>query len=143
MSTALPDMVADLNVCPLADACLITGISLTGGCEQGTDFAWIGTAYSLAATALIPLVSGLSALFGRQKVVLIAIALFAIGSAVTGAAPNMEAAIAGRAIQGAGGGAILVLAEIVIVDLVPLAKRGAYYGILGAYVTPSLTVRLR
>lgn len=43
----------------------------------------------------------------------------------------MSAAIAGRAIQGAGGGAILVLSELIVVDLVPLSKRGAYFGVLG------------
>lgn len=57
---------------------------------------------------------------------------FAVGSAVTGAAPSMSVAILGRLIQGVGGGGILTMSDIVLVDLIPLADRGAFYGVLGS-----------
>ena len=56
-----------------------------------------------------------------------AIALFALGSALCGAAQGTAMMIAGRAIAGIGGGAILGLCDILVADLVPLAKRGIYY----------------
>jgi MFS family permease len=63
---------------------------------------------------------------------LTSLVIFAIGSAICGAAPNMSALIAGRAIQGIGGGGILTLTDIIVADLVPLADRGPYLGIVGA-----------
>jgi len=61
-----------------------------------------------------------------------AILLFALGSALTGAAQSMAMVIGGRSVQGVGGGAILTMVEIIVCDLVPLAERGAYFGIIGA-----------
>ena len=63
---------------------------------------------------------------------LASLVVFGIGSALTGAATGMSMAIAGRAIQGIGGGGILTMSEIIITDLVPLAQRGAFYGLFGA-----------
>ena len=60
-----------------------------------------------------------------------AILIFALGSALCGASQNVTMLIAGRTIQGAGGGAILTVCEILVVDLVPIAERGLYFGILG------------
>ncbi|TCD60225.1 hypothetical protein EIP91_010533 [Steccherinum ochraceum] len=110
VSTALPTITADLN---------------------GADkFVWIGSAYSLASTAILPLSGGLANIFGRKPIMLISIALFSIGSALSGAAQNMNMLIAARTIQGIGGGGILNLTELIVADLVPLAHRGLYQGLL-------------
>ncbi|BGO95553.1 hypothetical protein NBRC10512_007811 [Rhodotorula toruloides] len=99
---------------------------------KSADYSWIGSAYALTSTALIPWTGGLANIFGRRPVLVAALLLFALGSALTGAAQSMAMAIAGRSIQGIGGGAILTMAEIIVIDLVPLAERGSYMGILGA-----------
>ncbi|GAA6054816.1 putative Vacuolar basic amino acid transporter 5 (putative) [Rhodotorula toruloides] len=99
---------------------------------KSADYAWIGSAYALTSTALIPWTGGLANIFGRRPVLVGALLFFALGSALTGAAQSMAMAIAGRSIQGIGGGAILTMAEIIVIDLVPLAERGSYMGILGA-----------
>ncbi|KAG9044555.1 hypothetical protein FS837_007960 [Tulasnella sp. UAMH 9824] len=111
VSTALPTIAQDLN---------------------GSDFAWVGSAFALGSTAILPLVGGLAQIFGRRPVVLGSIAFFALGSGLCGGAKKMDMLIAGRAIQGVGGGGILAMAEIVIADLVPLNERGNYMGIIGA-----------
>ena len=98
----------------------------------------------------------LADIFGRQRVLLVAIVLFAAGSAVTGAADTMGKIIIGRsksalgctrcpcvrrtlmdhglraAIQGVGSGAIQVLVAIVTADLIPLKERGFFQSITGA-----------
>lgn len=43
----------------------------------------------------------------------------------------MEMMVSGRSIAGIGGGGILASVEIVVADLVPLAERGLFFGILG------------
>ncbi|KAH6890857.1 Mfs1.1 [Coprinopsis sp. MPI-PUGE-AT-0042] len=98
---------------------------------QGSDFSWIGTAYALSSTAFLPMSGGLAQIIGRRPSFVIALAFFALGSALCGAAQSMNWLIAARAIQGVGGGAIISLASIVISDMVTLAERGTYNGILG------------
>ncbi|KAG8939282.1 hypothetical protein FRC04_006722 [Tulasnella sp. 424] len=99
---------------------------------DGSEFVWVGSAYALGSTAILPLVGGLAQIFGRRPVVLGSIAFFALGSGLCGGAQNMNMLIAGRAIQGVGGGGILAMTEIVVADLIPLSERGNYMGISGA-----------
>ncbi|KAH9858981.1 iron permease [Lenzites betulinus] len=109
ISTALPTIVSHLN---------------------GTDFIWAGSAYTIASTAVIPLVGNLVSGFGRKPVLLSFILVFAFGSAIAGAAQNMDMLIAGRAIQGFGGGGCISITEIIYADMVPLPERGKFQGIL-------------
>ncbi|OCH96143.1 iron permease [Obba rivulosa] len=105
--------------------------TITGDLNGGEDFVWVGSAYALSSTAILPLSGGLADIFGRKPIMLISIAFFAVGSAIAGAAHSMNMLIAARAIQGIGGGGIINLTEIITSDLVPLAERGIYQGILG------------
>ncbi|GJE93488.1 MFS general substrate transporter [Phanerochaete sordida] len=111
VSTALPTITQDLH--------------------GDSDFVWVGSAYALSSTAFLPLSGALADIFGRKPVMLGSIFLFALGSALAGAAQNMNWLIAARTVQGIGGGGILNLTEIITSDLVPLAERGLYQGILG------------
>ncbi|KAG8934110.1 hypothetical protein FRC02_010593, partial [Tulasnella sp. 418] len=111
ISTVLPTIVADLN---------------------GHDFVWVGSSFTLASTAILPMTGGLAQIFGRRPVMLGSLILFAIGSGICGGAKNMGMLIAGRTIQGMGGGGILSLTEIIVADLVALRWRGLYMGLFGA-----------
>ncbi|KAJ7635129.1 major facilitator superfamily domain-containing protein [Roridomyces roridus] len=99
--------------------------------DRRGDYIWVGSAYALASTAFIPLSGNLADVFGRKPVMLASIVFFAIGSTLAGAAQNMSMMITSRSIQGIGGGGILALARIITTDLVPLAERGIYQGLLG------------
>ncbi|KAI0700394.1 major facilitator superfamily domain-containing protein [Cerioporus squamosus] len=109
ISTALPTITKDL-----------------GGADK---YVWVGAAYGLASTAILPLSGRLADAFGRRPVMLSAVALFLLGSALSGATQNMNMLIAGRTVQGIGAGAILNLSDIIVSDLIPLAERGMYMGI--------------
>ncbi|KAF7303621.1 MFS general substrate transporter [Mycena indigotica] len=97
---------------------------------KGNNYIWIGSAYNLASTALLPFCGGLAQIFGRRSVMLAAIAIFMIGSALCGAANNMNFLVAGRTVQGLGAGAVVSLIQIIISDLVPLQARGGFTGIM-------------
>lgn len=97
---------------------------------HGEQFVWIGTAYTLGSTAPLPLCGGLAQILGRRAVMLGALFFFSAGSAISGAAPTMNALIAGRTIQGVGGGGITALTQIIIADLVPLRERGSFNGLM-------------
>lgn len=98
----------------------------------GSSYAyiWIPNAYFLTMTAFQPLYGQTANIFGRRSLTLLAVFLFAVGSAVSGSAPNLGALIAGRAIQGIGGGGINILIEIVVADLVPLRERAKFISII-------------
>ncbi|EKM52295.1 uncharacterized protein PHACADRAFT_176318 [Phanerochaete carnosa HHB-10118-sp] len=110
VATTLPTIVHDLN---------------------GQDFVWIASAYALAATALLPTSGGLAEIFGRRIMMLGALAVFALGSALCGAAKTMNWLIAARTVQGAGGGAIMSITSIIVSDLVPLRERAMYNALIG------------
>ncbi|KAL4246490.1 MFS transporter superfamily protein [Abortiporus biennis] len=98
---------------------------------HGQDFVWVNSAFSLAATSLIPTTGGLADIFGRRGIILSSFLLFALGSALCGAAKDMTWLIAGRSVQGAGSGGILSLSSIILSDLVSLRERAKYNGIIG------------
>ncbi|ESY02860.1 MFS transporter [Mesorhizobium sp. LNJC399B00] len=87
---------------------------------------WIVTGYLLTATAMAPLYGKLSDVYGRRPTVYAAILIFLLGSLVSAMAPNMFVLVIGRAIQGAGGGGLFALTQIVIGDLVPPRERARY-----------------
>ncbi|CDO72013.1 hypothetical protein BN946_scf184943.g48 [Trametes cinnabarina] len=98
---------------------------------HGQQFVWIGSAYTLAGVAILPLAGHFANLFGRRPVLLVGLLLFAFGSALCGGAQSMAMLIGGRTVQGLGSGVILTLTEIILADLVPLRERGAYQGAIG------------
>ncbi|MET9740947.1 MDR family MFS transporter [Streptomyces sp. NPDC006422] len=112
VSTALPTIVGELN-----------------GIEH---MAWITTAYILAATIGMPVYGKLGDLMGRKNIFLAGIALFLVGSVVCGLAQNMGTLIAGRALQGLGGGGLMITSQAIIADLVPPRERAKYMAPMGA-----------
>lgn len=81
-------------------------------------------------TVCQPVYGLLSDCFGRKRVLLLAHALFWIGSFVTAACSNLATMLAGRAIQGLGSGGLIVLTEVIVSDIVPLSRHGAYNGMI-------------
>lgn len=112
VATALPTIVGDL-----------------GGLNQ---LSWVVTAYLLAATVSTPLYGKLGDLYGRKRLFQAAIVIFLAGSALAGASTSMAQLIAFRAIQGLGGGGLIVLAMAIIADVVSPRERGRYQGYFGA-----------
>ncbi|KAI1500569.1 MFS general substrate transporter [Biscogniauxia marginata] len=98
------------------------------------EYAWIGTAYLLPAAGKSPATppwGKISDIFGRKPILLAAIAVFFVGSLIGALANNIGALIAGRVIQGTGGGGILGLSATVVGDVFSPRDRSKYYGILG------------
>lgn len=111
-STALPTIVGELN-----------------GVEHQL---WVTTAYMLTATIMMPVYGKLGDLLGRKNLFIGAISIFLVGTVVGGSAASMTALIAARAIQGLGGGGLMILSQSIIADVVPARDRGKYMGAMGA-----------
>ena len=120
-------LLASLNNTVLASA-LPTIVGELHGVEHLT---WVVTAYILASTITMPIYGKLSDLLGRKPLLIAAILIFIGGSVVGGLATDMTSLIAARAIQGLGGGGLIILAQAAIADVVPARERGKYMGIMG------------
>lgn len=80
-------------------------------------YAWIGSAYLLANAASVPLWGKLSDIFGRKRVIVTASGVFLAGSVVCAVSGDAKTLVAGRAVQGLGGGGVVVLVHVCISDL--------------------------
>lgn len=112
VATALPTIVGDL-----------------GGANH---LSWVVTAYLLASTVSTPLWGKLGDLYGRKRLFEGAIVLFLAGSMLSGTAGSMSALITFRALQGLGGGGLIVGAQAIMGDIVTPRERGRYAGLFGA-----------
>ncbi|GGM03029.1 MDR family MFS transporter [Deinococcus aerophilus] len=95
-------------------------------------YAWAFTAYSLATTVTIPIVGTISDRLGRRPLILLGIAVFALGSVGLGFVQTMEQLIMLRALQGVGGGMLMAMSFTAIADLFTPIERGRYQGYTGA-----------
>ncbi len=111
VSTALPTIARDLHALK--------------------DLPWVVTAYLLTSTVCLPVYGKLGDLIGRKPLLQAAILLFLAGSALAGLSQNMPELIMLRALQGIGGGGLLVTALASISDFIPITERGRYQGLVG------------
>jgi len=93
-------------------------------------YPWLFSAYMLASTAMMPVFGGVSDRLGRRDPFVAAVLIFSTGSLVAGAAGSMSWLIAGRVVQGLGGGGLLSLSLIIFGDLFQGAQRGRMQGLL-------------
>ncbi|KAK5112487.1 hypothetical protein LTR62_004244 [Meristemomyces frigidus] len=100
--------------------------------HSSAGYTWIGSAFLLANAASIPSWGKVSDIFGRKPMLLLANVIFMIGSLVAALSNSIGMLIAARAVQGIGGGGLVILVNIVIGDLFSLRNRGAFYGMVGA-----------
>ncbi len=108
---------------------LPTIVGALGGAQH---ISWIITAYLLAATVSTPLWGKLGDLYGRKAFFQVSIAIFLVGSALSGLATSMLWLILSRALQGLGGGGLMVGAQAIVGDVVSPRERGKYQGLFGA-----------
>ncbi len=112
VATALPTIVGDLH--------------------GASHLTWVVTAYLLASTVSTPLWGKLGDLYGRKVFFQSAIILFLVGSALTGLSHSMFQLIAFRALQGLGGGGLMVGSMTILGDVVSPRERSRYMGLFMA-----------
>src|SRR5437868_1552519 len=112
VATALPRIVSDLG-----------GI---------TQYSWVFTAYMLTSTVAVPVYGRLGDVHGRRPLMLIAVTVFLLGSALCGAAQNMTELVFFRGVQGLGAGGLFPLSLAVIGGIVPPRDRGRWQGLIGS-----------
>lgn len=112
VATALPTIVGDLH-----------------GLQH---MAWVTTAYTLAATMVMPIYGKVGDLFGRKRLFMAAIVVFLVGSALSGLAQGIVELALFRFVQGLGGGGLMIMSQAIIADIVPIKDRAKYMAPMGA-----------
>ncbi|HEY1732916.1 MAG TPA: MFS transporter, partial [Acidimicrobiales bacterium] len=112
VSTALPTIVGDLH--------------------GASHLTWVVTAYLLSSTVSTPLWGKLGDQYGRKRFFQAAIVIFLVGSVLSGLSQSMVELIAFRALQGLGGGGLMVGAQTIVGDVVSPRDRGRYMGLFMA-----------
>ncbi|KAJ7066486.1 MFS general substrate transporter [Mycena amicta] len=112
VTTALPTIAAELH-------------------GTASDYSWTGVAYMLCSGAFVPLWGRLSDVVGRKAILYPSIVVFLLGSGLCGAAKSMSWLIACRAVQGVGGGGIIIMVQVILSDIVTLRDRGKYSAVIG------------
>ena len=120
-------VLAALNQTIVATALPTIGRDL----QDFENLSWTVTAYLLTSTVVASLYGKLSDIHGRRAIMLFAIGIFVVGSAICALAPNMLTLVLGRALQGLGGGGIMPLSQVIIADVSAPRERGRYQAIIG------------
>jgi multidrug resistance protein len=105
-----------------------------------SDAFWAGTSYLLTCAVFQPFIAALSDLFGRKEMLLLSIAFFFLGTLLCAPlAHNFTVLLAGRSLQGIGGGGIITMGQVIFADIIPLRQRPKYFSIvLGAWALGSV-----
>ncbi|HTP62064.1 MAG TPA: MFS transporter [Burkholderiales bacterium] len=127
----LPMFLASVDQTLLATATPAIAAELGGL----SDTSWIAVGYLLAATVMGPLYGRLGDRYGRREMLMLAVGAFAAGSVACALAPSMGALVAARAVQGLGGGGLMVMAQALIGELVPPRQRGRFQGYFASVFT--------
>lgn len=110
-------------------AAVPTAVGQMGGVAR---YSWVFSAYLLSSTTTVPLYGKLADLYGRRRIYHVAVALFLIGSALSGASQSLEQLILFRFIQGVGAGGVMPVAITVSGDIYTLEERAKMQGLFSA-----------
>ncbi|HXU44883.1 MAG TPA: MDR family MFS transporter [Thermoanaerobaculia bacterium] len=110
-------------------AAVPTAVGTMGGVAR---YSWVFSAYLLTSTTTVPLYGKLADLFGRRRIYLFSVALFLLGSALSGLSASLVQLIVFRGIQGLGAGGLMPVAATVIGDVFSLEERGRMQGLFSS-----------
>ncbi|KAI3393740.1 hypothetical protein diail_3741 [Diaporthe ilicicola] len=128
-----------LTMVPLCLSVLLSSLDLTmvtpavpsiaADLQSSSGYIWVGGAFILGSTAVTPVWGSVADIWGRKPIMLIAQAFFFAGSLLCALAPNMDAFIAGRGVQGIGASGMGILVNTIICDSFSMRDRGLYLAI--------------
>lgn len=91
------------------------------------DLPWLITAYLIAATAITPLYGKFADIHGRRATMLIALGIYITGCLLAASSSSMLMLIAGRVVQGCGGGGLTSISQMILGDIASPKDRAKYY----------------
>ena len=109
--------------------------AISGSLGGLRDSSWIAVAYLLASATIVPVYGRLGDRRGKRRMLLVALAVFAVGSAACSAAQTMPQLVTARVLQGLGGGGLMTLSQALVGELVPPIERVRFQGYFAVMFT--------
>jgi EmrB/QacA subfamily drug resistance transporter len=137
---ALPGLLMVMFLSALDQTVMAAALPTVAGELHGLDqMPAVITGYLVAATAAMPLTGKLGDAFGRKRVLQVSLILFVVGAGLCAVAESISELIVFRAVQGVGGGGLMIGAQSIIGELVSPRERGRFLGIVGlAYIVAAV-----
>src|ERR1700744_3686003 len=108
---------------------------IAGGMGVSEDEAsWVVTTYLVSNAIILTASSFLARMLGRKAFFLICLGLFTVSSVLCGFASNLQELLLFRILQGLGGGGMVPVAQSILADAFPPAKRGQAFAVFGIAV---------
>src|SRR3984957_12454134 len=108
--------------------------STAGSVISEDEASWVVTTYLVANAVIIPASPFLARLLGRKNLFLISLAIFTVSSVLCGSAWSLQSLLLFRILQGFGGGCMVPVAQSILADSFPPAKRGQAFALFGVAV---------
>jgi EmrB/QacA subfamily drug resistance transporter len=108
----------------------------TGNVERAS---WIVVSYLIASTIAAPIYGRLGDVFGRRRLMFVALYVFIVASLFCAAAPTIELLALARVLQGLGGGGLMTLSQALVGEAIPPRERARYQGYLAAVAVSANT----
>ncbi|KAH7400778.1 major facilitator superfamily domain-containing protein [Phaeosphaeria sp. MPI-PUGE-AT-0046c] len=124
---AIISLIVSLDSSILGPVLPAISLSLNG---TANETFWAGTSYLVTCAIFQPFIVSLSDAFGRRQLLFLSLTLFTLGTILCCVAQNFPTLLAGRSIQGVGGGGALALVLVIMTDIVPLRQRPKYYALI-------------
>ena len=134
-SVCLPMFLASVDQTIVATALP----NIAGSLGDVERISWVVVAYLMATTIAAPVYGRLGDVFGRKRLMFVALGVFIGASVLCALAPTMLALIGARMLQGAGGGGLMTLSQALVGEIVPARERPRYQGYLAGTFAVSST----
>jgi EmrB/QacA subfamily drug resistance transporter len=108
----------------------------TGNVERAS---WVVVSYLIASTIAAPIYGRLGDVFGRRRLMFVALYVFIVASLFCAAAPTIELLALARVVQGLGGGGLMTLSQALVGEAIPPRERARYQGYLAAVAVSANT----
>ena len=139
--TVVPPIVLPVFLAAADGTVVATALpAIAASLGEVDKLSWIVVANLIASTVAAPAYGRLADLFGRRRMMVIALCVFMVASVCCAMAPTLPLLLAARVLQGLGGGGLMTLAQALLGELVPPRERGSYQGYLSANIVAGATV---
>lgn len=127
LTIAFISLVVALDATILVSVLPTLAVDLHGYAEEAF---WAGTSFLLASAVFQPFIADLSDVFGRRQLIQASLVFFTAGSIICARAASFPVLLAGRCVQGIGGGGIITMGQVVYADIVPLRQRAKWFALV-------------
>ena len=139
--TVVPPIVLPVFLAAADGTVVATALpAIAASLGEVDKLSWIVVANLIASTVAAPAYGRLADLFGRRRMMVIALCVFMVASVCCAMAPTLPLLLAARVLQGLGGGGLMTLAQALLGELVPPRERGSYQGYLSANIVAGATI---